>query len=258
MPYAVYYQEYQSAPPWIIFSERKPPVYRHADLENVWGHEVEAFREARSNFLVNLRGLRDVAFFYGSQLLLFPLTVAILLSTSYRFWTAAAIYLIVWCGLLITLIKFPHYIAGSVGLLPILTVFGFRLLRVIGKSYGSFLVLTLAILLGIQGKGSSEQGQVWQTRAANFMSPRIIGTAEAMRQGGRHLIVVRYSAQHVDNDEVVYNSADIDASQIVWARDMGEAKNRELINYYRANRKIWLYQPDIDPAKLIPYGSVRQ
>jgi hypothetical protein len=258
MPYAVYYQEYRSAPPLIIFSERKPPVYRHTDLENVWGHELEGFRKARSSLLDNLRGLRDVAFFYGSPLLLFPLTVAILLSASYRLWTAAAIYLVVWCGLLITLAKFPHYIAGSVALLALLAVYGFRLLKVIGRNYGPFLVLTLATLSCIQGKGASEQGQIWQTRAANFMSPRMIGAAEATRQGGRHLILVRYSAHHVDNDEVVYNSADIDASQIVWARDMGEAKNRELINYYRGSRKIWLYQPDIDPAKLIPYESMSQ
>jgi hypothetical protein len=258
MPYVLHYQHYQSAPSWIIFSERKPPVYRHADLEKVWGHELERFRKARSNLLDSLRGLRDVAFFYGSPLLLFPVIVAILLSASYRVWTATAVSLVVWCGLLITLAKFPHYIAGSVGLLPILAVYGFRLLRVIGRNYGSFLVLTLATLLCIQGKGASEQGHVWQARAANFRSPRTIGVTEAIRQGGRHLILVRYSAHHVDNDEVVYNSADIDASQIVWSRDMGEAQNRELINYYRGSRKIWLYHPDIDPATLIPYESMSQ
>jgi hypothetical protein len=60
------------------------------------------------------------------------------------------------------------------------------------------------------------------------------------------------------SDECVYNSADIDASQIVWARDMGEEKNLELVDYYRGSRKIWLYQPDTDPTALIPYGSVRQ
>ena len=86
----------------------------------------------------------------------------------------------------------------------------------------------------------------------------MIGTTEALKQGGRHLILVRYSAQHVTNDEVVYNSADIDSSQIVWARDMGESKNRKLINYYHGSRKISLYEPDIDPAKLIPYASVTQ
>jgi len=39
---------------------------------------------------------------------------------------------------------------------------------------------------------------------------------------------------------------------------MGEAKNQELIDYYRGSRKIWLYHPDIDPNTLTPYGSVSQ
>ena len=74
------------------------------------------------------------------------------------------------------------------------------------------------------------------------------------------MILVRYSANHADRgaSEMVFNSADIDASQIVWARDMGEAKNRELVNYYQGSRKIWLCQPDTDPAMLIPYESVSQ
>lgn len=197
-----------------------------------------------------------MASFYGSPLLLFPLTVATLLLASYRFWAAAVIYLVVWCCLLVTLIKFPHYVAASIGLLPILAAYGFRVLSVIGRNYGPFLVLVLATLLCIQGNG--ERGRLWGTRARNFISPRMIGTTEALKQGGRHLILVRYSAQHVVNDEVVYNSADIDSSQIVWARDMGESKNRELINYYHGSRKISLYEPDIDPAKLIPYASVSQ
>jgi hypothetical protein len=256
LPYALYYQEYQSAPPWIFLSERKAPAYRHSELANAWGHEVEALREARSNLLANVRGVRDVASFYGSPLLLFPLTVATLLLASYRFWAAAVIYLVVWCGLLVSLIKFPHYIAASIGLLPILAAYGFRVLSVIGRNYGSFLVLAFATLLCIQGNG--ERVHVWETRARNFISPRMIGTTEALKQGGRHLILVRYSVQDVGNNEVVYNGADIDSSQIVWARDMGESKNRELINYYHGSRKISLYEPDIDPAKLIPYASASQ
>jgi hypothetical protein len=39
---------------------------------------------------------------------------------------------------------------------------------------------------------------------------------------------------------------------------MGEAKKRELIDYNRGNRKVWVYQPDTDPANLIPYESVGQ
>jgi hypothetical protein len=48
---------------------------------------------------------------------------------------------------------------------------------------------------------------------------------------------------------------DIDASKIVWAQDMGTAKNQELLDYYRG-RKIWLLQPDIDPLAIVPYGAL--
>jgi hypothetical protein len=67
------------------------------------------------------------------------------------------------------------------------------------------------------------------------------------------LILVRYSSTHDPNYEYVFNSADIDGSQIIWARDMGEAKDRELVDYYRGSRKLWLWQPDTDPEALIPY-----
>ena len=71
------------------------------------------------------------------------------------------------------------------------------------------------------------------------------------------MILVQYYADHIDrSDECVYNGADIDASQIVWAHDMGEEKNRELFNYYQGSRKIWLYQPDADPNALIPYTGM--
>jgi hypothetical protein len=258
MPYAVYFQDYRIAPPLIIFPERTPPVYRHANLENSWRADLEHFRKVKAHLIVNLTESRVILIFYYSLLFVFPVLLGIFLSSSYRLRTAVAICCFVWLGLLIEYAKTPHYIAGSVGLFAVLAVYGLRLLRVIGGSYGPVLMLTLAALMCMQGK-ASEQGQSWETRAPRFMSPRMIAMRKAMEQGGQHLILVRYSADHIDkSDECVYNAADIDASQIVWAQDMGEAKNRELINYYHGNRKVWMYQPDTDPTKLIPYESASQ
>ena len=48
---------------------------------------------------------------------------------------------------------------------------------------------------------------------------------------------------HDPFDEWVYNSADIDGSKVVWARDMDAADNLELIRYY-TDRKVWLVEPD--------------
>jgi hypothetical protein len=68
----------------------------------------------------------------------------------------------------------------------------------------------------------------------------------------RHLILVRYSPEHIVNDEWVYNQADIDGSKVVWARDMGAENNLEVIRYFK-DRKVWLLEPDVVPPKLAPY-----
>jgi len=50
--------------------------------------------------------------------------------------------------------------------------------------------------------------------------------------------------------------ANIDASKIVWACDLGTAKNQELIDYYPA-RKVWIIDPKDTPPKLMPYPFSR-
>jgi hypothetical protein len=66
------------------------------------------------------------------------------------------------------------------------------------------------------------------------------------------LVIVRYAADHNPLREFVFNRADIDYSFIIWARDMGYAKNRELIDYY-PHRRVWLLEPDSPPLKVTPY-----
>jgi hypothetical protein len=72
------------------------------------------------------------------------------------------------------------------------------------------------------------------------------------RLAGKQLVIVRYSPTHNPLNEWVYNAADIADSQVIWAREMPTAKNLELIEYYR-DRKVWLVQPDNQPAEISPY-----
>jgi hypothetical protein len=69
---------------------------------------------------------------------------------------------------------------------------------------------------------------------------------------GEHLIIVRYQPTHDAMLEWVYNLADLEHAKVIWARDMGEAQNRELVRHY-ASRHVWLLQPDVLPLKLDPY-----
>jgi hypothetical protein len=82
--------------------------------------------------------------------------------------------------------------------------------------------------------------------------PQLI--ANLRNREGLHLVIVRYTPTHHLDVEWVYNDADIDGSRIVWARDMGEEKNRELLDYYK-NRQAWLLEPDIDPMALQAIGT---
>jgi hypothetical protein len=82
--------------------------------------------------------------------------------------------------------------------------------------------------------------------------PKLVEWLE--HNGGSHLVLVRYGESHILGEEWVYNSADIDRSPVVWARDMGTQKNVELLSYYR-QRKVWLLMPDSSVARLLPYGG---
>ena len=70
---------------------------------------------------------------------------------------------------------------------------------------------------------------------------------------GGQLVFVRYAPTH-RFEEWIHNAADIDASQIVWANDLGPEENQSLIRYY-PNRKAWLLEPDAHPPALTPYPA---
>jgi hypothetical protein len=83
-------------------------------------------------------------------------------------------------------------------------------------------------------------------------SPRAELSRTLLQNHGKHVVLVCYSPEHKIENEYVFNGADIDASPIIWARDMGDEKNRELLDYYGA-RKFWLWQPDLREDAIAPY-----
>jgi hypothetical protein len=70
---------------------------------------------------------------------------------------------------------------------------------------------------------------------------------------GKHLVLVSFKRDTWDLPEWIYNDADIDASRIIWADDMGDSANAELIRYY-AERTPWRVQADTVPVRLERYS----
>jgi hypothetical protein len=91
----------------------------------------------------------------------------------------------------------------------------------------------------------------YSTDLHNLDRARVL--AQLREEPGRHLLIVRYKPDHEVLEEWVYNEADIDGSKVVWARDMGAAKNQELIDYYK-DRRVWLLEADGKPPQLTAYS----
>ncbi|HXJ44984.1 MAG TPA: hypothetical protein VNH18_37190, partial [Bryobacteraceae bacterium] len=67
---------------------------------------------------------------------------------------------------------------------------------------------------------------------------------------GQQLVFVRYSQSHTLR-EWVHNEADIDAARVVWALDLGDEQNAELLRYF-PKRTAWVVEPDSFPPGFHP------
>jgi hypothetical protein len=73
-------------------------------------------------------------------------------------------------------------------------------------------------------------------------------------QSSPQLVFVQYSANHNVNFEWVYNHADIMHSHVIWARDLGNEHNKQLLELL-PDRTVWLVRADKE-RQLVPYSQV--
>jgi hypothetical protein len=94
-----------------------------------------------------------------------------------------------------------------------------------------------------------------QTPIGIARRPALLKRLLAINQ--RQLVIVRYpSPAWRVLEEWVYNSADIDSQQVIFAHDLGMEQDRALLKYY-ADRKIWLltFDPVTAVEQIEPYPS---
>jgi len=90
----------------------------------------------------------------------------------------------------------------------------------------------------------------------NLERVRLIHDLE--RRGGRHLVLVKYFADHSFHEEWVYNQPAIDEQKVILARAMGGEGDYRLVQHY-ADRQAWLLKPDERglPTMLVPWDTAR-
>lgn len=245
------------------FYGQKPnltPVYHHQFLRDFHLNEYRRYREARTlKGWVRDNGLKvglTWAFYFGPLLSIPLITLPRVLRDHRIRWLllaaamgAAGMELVCFFG--------PHYAAPTTGVFLAVVLQGLRHLRCWqfdGKPVGLFLaravVLICVVLLPVQVFMLWARPKTLDDHEDGSERARIL--AQAASLPGRQLVLVRYGHDHdVLAPEWVYNDADVDSAKVVWARDMGPAKNEELLRYYK-DRYIWLLDADQQSPRLIP------
>jgi hypothetical protein len=77
------------------------------------------------------------------------------------------------------------------------------------------------------------------------------------RQGGQHLVFVRYDEGVGQDDEWVYNAGDLKSAPVIFAHDLGDGRNPELTAAF-PERSSWLLSISPQRVHIEPYSSGSQ
>ena len=279
MPQMLERRTYAIAPYFLWQSPRPEPAYNHQFLRDFYVGTELAFYKSNRTFtsVVALTIVKffDVWFFYLGPVLSIPV-LAMLLAGSRRLpWktihpdtrllliVAASVLL----GLALEVFFFPHYAAPLACVLLALVMRSLGAARSLvwsGKSAGLFFsrcvpaacVLLLALRCAsapLRLSIASDWPPAWYN-ALPKLPNRAKVFAKLAQLPGKHLVLVQYGKTSLTRNQWVYNAADIDASHIVFAWDMGPARNRELLDYFN-DRQVWSIDPDRESAELSPYSA---
>jgi hypothetical protein len=275
MPYQAERKQYAVAPYFLWQRLRPQPVYRDEELKKVYAHdEVIAYRFYRS--WIGLLAKFVVAWrFYLGALLTFPLlmiTVTLPYGFSWKQISKRTRFLILTCGLALVAMGVetfysPHYTSPATGALLALVLLSMRHLqrwRWRGRRCGLLLTrtvpvicLALFVLRAVAGPFPNDLffAQAWYQKGEQTFGRKAV-LKELERFAGNQLVIVRYKPDHITSEEWVYNEPNIDASKVVWAREIDPAEDERLIRYFK-DRRVWLLEADEKPPRLTEYPIPR-
>jgi hypothetical protein len=264
-PYAVNQATYgwPMTLPWF----HPPEVqFRHEELRRYYEYEKDVLNRNRTPFdlLKNstLKGQEIWRFYFGPALsIAFVMLPQVWRSRRLRLlWIAAALTVL---AALIETGSSPHYAAVGTAAFLALLVECFRRLRGARRQLVFLAPFIMLLILGVRvGLGAMH---LPFTQKVNFQSwccvkpgnpnkARILAMLDS--SDGKHLALVKPKTDPDNVFQWIYNNADIDAAKVVWARDLGAEGNRALLEYFR-DRKIWVVDPNVEPATILPYSPRR-
>lgn len=274
LPYMVYEKQYAVAPFLVWQKPRPEPKYNHDLIRRHFVEyamsEYQAQQTASGLAKETYRKLKRLARDYTWKYVMLAPLLALPWVWRRGGWNRFAVAALGIFGVVVMqeTWMWDRYVAPAGVFFFAVTMLCLRQLtqwRCCGKPFGRALVVVLLIACFGQTALWLKLRR-WEHGRKDWDWQRQQMIADLTRQGGEHLIVVRYGPKQSVHDDWVHNDADIDNSPVVWARDMGAMKNRELFAYFKG-RKIWLLESELPTAderdrmktppqtKLVPYPT---
>ena len=270
LPYQAERQQYAVVPYMLWQPLRPPPIYHNEVTKRVYTrNDVLGYDFFRSPIGVLAKLLWSWRFYVGPALTLPLLMLAVVLPYGFswrqidkRTGFLLLTFGISLVGLALETFYAPHYMSPSTSVLLVLVLLAMRQMRQWqwhGKPSGLFLsravpvvCVALFILRAAAGPGDEHFAPAWDQRGPKtFGRAAMVGKLDQFPGG--QLVIVRYKSDHNPFEEWVYNDADINASHVVWAREMSPTENAALVAYF-GDRRVWLLEADQDPPALMPYS----
>jgi hypothetical protein len=274
-PYTVNRNTYAIAPYYVWQHARPEPDYRYAEMRRFYHKgELDYYKGIHSltGFLPQTLSKVGFTFLFFSGFALFPAMLMVwhvFRDRRIRFLVVSVLVLA--AGMAIEIYLLPHYVAPFTAAFYAIGLQMMRHLRhwkpekkPVGLTLARLMVTICLVMAGLRIVADPlhiAQSE-WPPSNWNFnwFGPGHYGTERAQmetwleHEPGKQLVIVRYWGNHDPFDEWVYNAADIDHSNVIWARDGDPAGNGELIRYY-GDRTVWIVEPDATPARISPYPT---
>jgi len=265
MPYIANQARYHITKPF-IWEKRNPiPHYDHAVMRRFYvywellPYLTMRFSEGRRELFLQRCTAYYESLFWPAVFLLIP---GFLVSRrSRRLRLAAITAMLVLIGVFVEIYApVVHYAAPALACFIAVMLVGFRAMRAwsirgrrIGLAMSRAFILLLAAWFAVRiGEQLIDPYNfTYEEGAPRQEIQRASIVSRLDRLPGKQLVIVHLSPSFDDYRDWVYNKPDIDASHIVWARDMGSA-NLRLLQYFH-DRTVWYVDQSDGMMALRPY-----
>ena len=258
MPYQVHESTYGWNPVFLWQQAGEKPSYRHVEMDRFFTEDKEVTERAYASISATLickgKAVFGLLVFYCGPLLLVGICGIFWFRHNGLNGYLPAFLMPVFLSATVSKWANFHYAAPAAPLLIALMLGGCWVVwQYLGKSKVRRVLFACAIAFhGIWAINVvSDTGKIHR---GNWGAKREALADQLINEPEPDLVFVRYQDDHNVHQEWVYNGANIDQSEIIWAREINPTKRQQLLEYYQG-RKVWILTVGKEGYQLLPFSS---